>query len=253
MTDQNDAPNSQAAQPAPDLNVEAMIRNYERKYSKPNSIPSLDDLLNDRELDQYDQSAEQDDLFEERPTSDDFVEPLEKPKRHDSAPRRKPIRSRTGTTDEERRWATIAHASALLTLFLGVPSAGFMTLITLFIPLGIYFYWRKKSEYVAFQALQAFTLQVLGTVGWLVLLTVGMLIGALLLVILAITIVGLILYPVVIPAMILFAVGSFALPLGMIVYSMIAAFQTWQGVDYRLPRIGKWIDNQMHSHFLSEV
>ncbi len=244
MTDQPTANSPEAAQPAPDTRseaeVEAMIRDYEKKYR----VPRLEDILNDPDL-----SDTGDDGVEARPTSDDFAVPLEKPKRSQEMPRRKTgsMYRRVATTDEERRWATIAHASVLLTLFVGIPTAGFLTLFSLFLPLGIYFYWRQKSEYVAFQALQAFTLQVLGTVGWLVLLTVGVLVGALLLVILAITIVGLILYPVVIPALILFVVGSFALPLGMLVYSMIAAFQTNQGVDYRLPRIGKWIDNQMHS------
>lgn len=236
MTDQMSSPESETPPPQSEAEVEAMIRDYEKRYR----VPRLEDILNDTD----------DETIEERPTSDDFAPPFEKPKRSQSAPYRKPVQRRVATTDEERRWATIAHASALLTLIVGLPTAGFLTLLTLFIPLGIYFYWRQKSEYVAFQALQAFTLQVLGTIGWLVTLTVGMIVGALLLVILALTIVGLILYPIVIPAMILFAVATFAMPLGMLVYSMIAAFQTWQGVDYRLPRIGKWIDNQMHSGFL---
>ncbi len=236
-------PNAESERRAPELDMDALTRKADRNRYR---VPRLEDLLND--TDDFDGVYDDaDDAAEARPSSEDFIEPLVKPKR---MPGRKSMRSRTGISDVERRWATIAHASVLLTLFVGLPSAGFLTLITLFIPLGIYFYWRQKSEFVAFQALQAFTLQVLGTVGWLAILTVGMVVGALLLIILAITLVGLILYPIVIPAMILFALATFALPFGMVVYSIIAAMRTWQGVDYRLPRIGRWIDNQMHSGFL---
>src|SRR5690349_16957708 len=40
-------------------------------------------------------------------------------------------------SDDERMWAAIAHGSAVLTLIMGLLSAGVISLFTLFIPLGI--------------------------------------------------------------------------------------------------------------------
>src|SRR5436305_1441303 len=74
------------------------------------------------------------------------------------------------TTEEERQWAAFAHGSAVLTFLLGLMSGGILTLFSIFIPLGIYFYYRQRSEYVAYQALQAFVLQLLGTIGWFTIL-----------------------------------------------------------------------------------
>ncbi len=244
-------------------------------------VPRLEDILNDADTPDDHRADELHEQAEPRPTSDDFTaqefkaqnsksssnraqsfeaqdfgaqsfgapDLYEKPKRKSKSQN---MYSRSGVTQTERRWAMLAHASVILTLLVGLPSAGILTLATLFLPLGIYFYWRRKSEYVAFQALQAFTLQVFGTIGWLALLTVGMIVGVLVILALIASVIGILLTPFVVLAMIVFGLASFALPFGMIVYSMIAAFQTWQGVDYRILRIGKWIDNQMHSGFLSE-
>ena len=43
------------------------------------------------------------------------------------------------------------------------------------------------------------------------------------------------------------AVASFALPLGMVIYSIIAAIETWNGHDYRYPYIAKWVERQLVS------
>ncbi|MHB8630127.1 MAG: DUF4870 domain-containing protein [Aggregatilineales bacterium] len=230
-------------------------------------VPSLDELLNgDGETsDALPDENEAD--AEARPTSDDFGafaggasrpresagfsshDVYEKPKRK-AKPSYQPL---MGLTVEERRWAALAHASVLLTLLAAVGSAGILALVTLFVPLGIYFHWRTRSDYVAFQALQAFTLQALGTVGWLLLLLGGTIVGVLLIVTLAITLIGIPLLIVVIPALILFILATLVMPFGMLVYSLIAAFQTWNGVDYRLPRIARWIDRQMRGGFLADL
>ncbi len=261
MTDQNNEfmtdsdPNA-----VPEIDLGKLTRDYEQDRLR---VPRLEDILNDADL-----VEPRADDREPRPTSRDFVDAPEKPKRRPAfdagfgggfagqfgaqpTPARKPKYRPASITLEERRWAMLAHASALVTVTAALMSAGMLALLTLFIPLGIYFYWRQKSEFVAFQALQAFTLQIIGTVGWLALLTGGVFVGGLILIVLAITIVGLILWIVAVPALILFVVATLALPFAMIVYSCIAAFQTWQGVDYRLPRIGRWIDNQMNSGFLA--
>ncbi len=204
---------------APD--VDALVREYEQKY----------------------QGFRDDESPEVKNTATYFPP---KPKKQPT------VMMRTGsTTDNERMWAAIAHASAILTLLVGIPTAGIATLVTLFIPLMIYFYYREKSEFIAYHALQAFALQVIGTVGWVAIVAVGMLVGALLIVVLAVTIVGLLVVPFVVLAMILFAVASIALPLGMVVFGALGAWEAYQGNWYRYPYIGAWLEQQMRGGFLT--
>ncbi len=40
-------------------------------------------------------------------------------------------------------------------------------------------------------------------------------------------------------------VASFALPVGMVIYSIIAAIETWNGHDYRYPYISRWVERQL--------
>jgi uncharacterized Tic20 family protein len=235
-------------------------------------LPSLDELLNgDDDLTEADGLADPhaDGEYEAQPTSEDFASgpPADAGEyftpsdfygyaTKDSIKRKRktsPSSRLAGLSEAERRWASLAHTSVLLTLISGLLSGGFLSLLTLCIPLGIYFYWRNRSEYVAFQALQAFTLQAIGTVGWLALLVAGVIVGAILTVILAISLIGIPLLIVVIPALVLFILGTFAMPFAMLVYSLIAAVQTWQGVNYRLPRISAWIERQLHGGFLANM
>src|SRR5262245_25383428 len=76
-------------------------------------------------------------------------------------------------TDEERLWAAVAHGSVWITFITGFLTAGFSIPVSVFIPLVIYFMFRKRSDYVAFHALQAFVLQLIGTLGALALLVIG--------------------------------------------------------------------------------
>src|SRR5579859_1666 len=208
-------------------------------------MPSLEELLSDDDLSEQPSDGE----YEGRPSSSDFASAsggtsdrtrrlseeeiygYEKPKRKAKVTPRRFY----GLTASERRWAGIAHASVLLTLVASIASGGLLTLFALLVPLGIYFHWRQRSEYVAFQALQAFALQALGTVGWLILLVAGSIVGVLIMALLAITLIGIPLLIVAIPAFLLFILATLCMPFAMIVYSLIAAFQSWQGIDYRLP------------------
>ena len=159
----------------------------------------------------------------------------------------------TNVTESERNWAMLAHLSVLLTLLIGIPTGGLATLLTVFVPLMIYFYYREKSEYVAYHALQAFAVQVLGTIGWVAILAAGMIVGTLLIVVLAITIVGLLVVPFVAIGMVLFAVASLGLPIGMVVFGLIAAWEAYQGKWYQVPYVGRWIERQMHGGFLTNL
>lgn len=166
-------------------------------------------------------------------------------------PRRAKAKRTMAAVDEnERKWASLAHGSTLLTALAALFSGGLLVLVTMFVPLLIYFSFRKRSEYVAFHALQAFTVQLLGTVGWMVLVLVGTLVSVALMIVAAILIIvliGIVLLPLVIVTYILFLLASLALPLGMVIYSVIAMTETWGGHDYRIPYVGRWVENQMVS------
>jgi uncharacterized Tic20 family protein len=161
---------------------------------------------------------------------------------------------RTDVDVNERKWAALAHSSTLLTALVGLASGGAGVLLTIFIPLFIYFAFRKRSEYVAFHALQAFTIQLIGTVGWLALLITGLVVWVALIILSAILIlvlVGIVLLPLVALMLPIFILSSLALPVGMVIYSVIAAVETWNGRDYRYPYIARWVESQMHGSMLS--
>jgi uncharacterized Tic20 family protein len=246
------------------------IRGYEKRRGE---MPSLEDILNDDLGDpaEFADYQEYTGSNEQRPRTEDFtpkgtrlyadelpedapyVDAPAKPKRRTDNARKYKQSRRVASTADEHRWASIAHGSALLTVITAIFSAGTLSLFTLMIPLAIYFHWRRKSEYVAFQALQAFTLQVLGTVGWMAFLVIGSLLFALLTLLLAITVVGLLLLLILVPLFVILVLASFALPIGMLIFSVIGAMQTNDGKDYRVPKIGRWIDRQMYNGFLSEM
>jgi uncharacterized Tic20 family protein len=157
--------------------------------------------------------------------------------------------------DTERTWAAIAHASAILT-FLVLITVTPGVVLTALIPLGIYLAFRNKSEFVAFHALQAFTVQVVGTVGaMLLLLTGGIVLGTLIAIslVLSLVLIGipfLILFSLMLVGLVLF---SFALPIAMVVYSMIAADAAYKGRNYRYPYVADWLDDQLKNGMLGSV
>ncbi|MBN1562372.1 MAG: DUF4870 domain-containing protein [Anaerolineae bacterium] len=155
-------------------------------------------------------------------------------------------------SDNERKWAALAHGSTLLTALVSILTAGAGTLVTIFVPLLIYLSFRKRSEYVAFQALQAFTAQLIGTIGWMALLITSIIAAVILTVVLAITLVGIPLIAVVWLGAILLIVASLLIPLGMIVYSVIALVEVRSGHNYRMPKVGRWVESQMYDNAFIE-
>lgn len=152
-------------------------------------------------------------------------------------------------TDSEKTWAALAHGSILLTMAVGLSSAGIGSLLTIFIPLLIYFYYRGKSEYVTRHALQAFAAQVVAVVGFAVLLGVTFTAWMILLVIsalLMIVLVGFILLPIVALGGLVVVAATFLLPFGGLVYGMIAAVEAYHGTNYSYPWIGDWVDDQLY-------
>jgi len=156
----------------------------------------------------------------------------------------------------ERKWAALAHASTLLTALVALGSAGAGVLLTMFVPLLIYFSFRNRSDYVAFHALQAFTVQLLGTIGFVALIVAGTFMWIILLIlsiVLLIVLVGIVLLPLVIIAYPIFILATLLLPLAMIVYSVIAAIETWGGRNYRIPFVARWVENQMYEGWASSL
>jgi uncharacterized Tic20 family protein len=150
----------------------------------------------------------------------------------------------------ERKWAALAHASTLLTALVALSSGGVGMLVTMFIPFAIYFAFRNKSEFIAFHALQAFAIQIIGTIGFLALVVGGLLVWGVLLLIsllLCLLIIGIPLLIIVVLALPVFLLATLALPIGMVIYSVIATAETWSGHDYRYPYIARWVEDQIHS------
>lgn len=190
---------------------------------------------------------------------DDYVV-REYEERYQTPRKRKPTRdlprsySTMHVSAEERIWVAIAHASVWITFITGFLTAGIGVTFSIFIPLGIYLIFRKKSDYVAFHALQAFVLQLAGTVGALAIITVGGLVWGLGLVIglfLMIVLIGFVLVPIWGILGLVFFVLASALPFVMLFFGTVGAIRTYKGQDYRYPRIARWVDRQMAGGFLN--
>lgn len=157
-------------------------------------------------------------------------------------------------TDEERQWAALAHASIWLTMFGGFLTAGFVIPITIFVPLVIFALYRKRSDYVAFHALQAFVLQLIGTVGVLALLIIGgaaWALGMVVALLAVFALIGVILVPLWGAVGIALALLVFAMPVAALFLGTIAAIQTYNRLDYRYPYIAQWVDRQLAGGFLN--
>ncbi len=173
-------------------------------------------------------------------------------------PRKRKVMPRSystmNVTDEEKLWASIAHASIWVTMLGGFLTAGFTIPVSIFVPLVIYLMYRKKSDYVTFHALQAFTLQVIATVGVLAVAVVGGLawgIGMVVALLAIFVLAGVVLVPLWAIVGIVLALVVFCAPLAALLLATIAAFQTYNRHDYRYPMISQWIDRQLAGGFLS--
>lgn len=163
------------------------------------------------------------------------------PPRHRYAHRSAP----TITDDTDRLWAAGAHASALITLLILFSSGGLAILFGLMIPLGIYLYFRKRSEYVAFHALQAFTFQTVCTVGGLAVI-MTLILGTIASAVASIILIGLpflfaFLTLLILSILTFIFTIFFVLP----VYSLSAAFATFNGRNFRYPWVADWVDDQV--------
>lgn len=148
-------------------------------------------------------------------------------------------------TANERNWAAIAHASTLLSIIVGLASAGLGSILLALVPLGIYLAFRGRSRYVAFHALQATTLQLialivyaLGLIALLIATVVAWVVSGLL----SVVLIGVLLIPVALLVTLLFLAFLLLFPLVVIGYALYAAVETGRGIDFHYAWIGEWLD-----------
>ena len=143
--------------------------------------------------------------------------------------------------------AALAHASVLLTLILGM-AGGVGAPVGLAVPLVMYFGYREKSRFVAFHALQSFVYQITGVLIYAVTAAVmgigvtmvwnisGWLAGVL---------VGLLLMPFALLLTMLMVLLLLGAPLAWLGYGLYAAYQVYQGRDFRYWLIGERLEREV--------
>jgi hypothetical protein len=124
-------------------------------------------------------------------------------------------------TKEESTWAMIAHLSNLVNLF-----TGFLGPV---IAIVIYFSFRDRSKYISNQAMQSFIFQMLAVILCGVMAIFAWIVTGLL----SIVIVGICLIP--------FAIILTLVPIGAMIYSIVAAIETGSGKPFQYVLIGNWI------------
>jgi uncharacterized Tic20 family protein len=126
---------------------------------------------------------------------------------------------------DEHTWAMLAHLSVLLNLvtgFLGVVAA-----------LAIYFVYKDRSHYVAYQSMQAFIFQLIWWIGGGIITGIAWVItGAL-----STILIGLIF----IPAACLVSL----IPLAALMYGIVGAVDCNNGKDFRYWLIGDWVRGEL--------
>ena len=146
-----------------------------------------------------------------------------------------------GRTQLERKWAMLAHLTALLTVVVGISTGGAAAVIALLVPLGLYVYFGSRSRYVAFHALQATAFQAVGGIVYVVLAAgTGLVIaGAWVLSgLLSIVLIGLLLAPVALGLTLVGAVELVTLPILWLAYTLRGAYLTYMGQDFEYLWIG---------------
>ena len=122
---------------------------------------------------------------------------------------------------DERTWAMLAHLSTLLNLI-----TGFLGPIA---ALVIYLVFKDRSRFVAYQSMQSFVFQLVFWLGAGVLAAIIWTISLLF----SIVIVGLCLIPVA------FVISL--VPFAALVYSVFAAIQCSEGVNFKYWLVGDWV------------
>jgi uncharacterized Tic20 family protein len=148
-----------------------------------------------------------------------------------------------GLTREETNWAAVAHAAVVVTILLGVGSAGVTVLLGLAISAVIWYLYRDKSEYVVDQARQATIYQACLVV---VTLLGGLVLGASWAVTagLVTVLVGLCLLPFSVLLTLVVGVAVLGAVIGGPIYGLYAAYEAYHGRPFRYWLLADLIDQQ---------
>jgi uncharacterized Tic20 family protein len=119
----------------------------------------------------------------------------------------------------------LAHLSVLLNLVTGILGP--------IVAIIIYFVYKDRSRYIAYQSMQSFVFQLICWVG------AGLVIAGIWIVtaVLSVVLVGLLCIPFSLILSLILAV----LPLVSLVYGVVAAVETSQGKDFRYLWVGDWV------------
>jgi uncharacterized Tic20 family protein len=158
-----------------------------------------------------------------------------------------PPEPRTVPTRDDLTVAALAHASILITFLIGVGSGGLGAILGVLIPLAIWYNYRDKSTYTANQALHATVYQVACVLAVLAFTVVGFILvvvgwtvsGAL-----AAILIGLCLMPFALLVTLLLIAGVLLLPVVQLVYGLYAAYEVYNGRDFRYRWVSDWVDQQ---------
>jgi uncharacterized Tic20 family protein len=148
----------------------------------------------------------------------------------------------------ERRWATLAHLSALLTAGLGLWTGGAGGVLALLLPLGLYVYFRERAPYVAFHALQSTVFQAAGAITLVVggvAAALGLMALWLLTAGLSVVIVGLLLLPFTFTLTVMAVLAGVGLPVTGLAYVLRGAYQSYHGERFEYPLVGALVTRTM--------
>jgi uncharacterized Tic20 family protein len=154
---------------------------------------------------------------------------------------------RTVPTRDDLIVAALAHASILITFLVGMGSAGLGAILGVLIPLAIWYGYRDKSVYTAKQALHATVYQVASILAIVAFIAIGIvlvIVGWTVTGALTAVVVGLCLMPFALLVTVLLAVALLVLLIAPLVYGLYAAYETYQGCDFRYRWVSDWVDQQ---------
>jgi len=156
-----------------------------------------------------------------------------------------PAASRT-TTDA---WTTaaLAHASVLFTLVMAF-AGGVGAFVGLVIPLVIYLSYRERSRFITFHALQALVYQGAGVLIYAALVVVlALLVTAAWTIsgLLSAVLIGFLLMPLALLLTLLMVILLLGAPLAWVAYGLYAAYQVYQGNDFRYWLLGEWVEREV--------
>ena len=143
--------------------------------------------------------------------------------------------------------AALAHASALLSLILGM-AGGVGALVGPAVPLAMVFGYRERSRFVTFHALQSFVYQAAGVLLYAVLaavLAVWVTIAWTVSGLLSAVLVGFLLMPFALLLTLLMVLLLVCAPFAWLGYGLYAAYQVYQGHDFRYWLIGTWLEQEV--------